>query len=115
MLSRDSFTQVKVPQETVEVPELGGSVIVRGLTARGRDELDASLMRGKGRKRTVDMQDFRAKLVCRCVVDEEGKRIFSDDDLPMLGELPASVLCPLFDVAHRLSGYATDEEADDEG
>jgi hypothetical protein len=49
------------------------------------------------------LHNVRAKLVVRSVVDEDGNRVFRDQDAPALGEKSAAVLDKLYDVASRLS------------
>lgn len=102
------------PQETVKVPELGGDVIVRGMSGGERDAFEASLIEGKGRKRDVNMKNLRAKLVAYCCIDEQGARIFTDSDAEALGLVRADVLNRIYTVAQRLSGI-TDEDADELG
>jgi hypothetical protein len=102
------------PQETVKVPELGGDVIVRGMSGSERDAFEASLIEGKGRKRDVNMKNLRAKLVAYCCVDEQGARIFNDSDAAALGEVRADVLNRIYTVAQRLSGIS-EEDAEELG
>lgn len=100
-----------VQQELVEVPEWGGSVTVRGLTGTQRDSFDRSLLdiEAKSADARVNWVNFRAKLVVRCVVDAEGRRIFKDDDAMALGAKSAVALQRVFRVAQRLSGLGDDE------
>ena len=84
ILSRDAILAADdLPRETVEVPEWGGAVVVQGLTSRQRDLFEASIQkrRAGGKKRhkdqrddedRIDLDNFRAKLVVRCVVDQQG-------------------------------------------
>ena len=106
--------------EEVDVPEwrevLGSEPLrVRGLTGTERDAWEASLLRdtpgGRGRPR-MDYSDLRAKLVVRCVVDESGRRVFTDRDIGALGGKSASALQRIFEVAQRLSRL-TDEDVEE--
>lgn len=116
MLSRDEILAADdLPTEVVSVEEWGGKVIVRGLTARERDAYDESVLDMRGNKAKVKMENIRAELVARCVVDEEGKRVFSDADAKALGKKSAVVVNRLWDVARRLSGMTEEavEEAEE--
>lgn len=104
----------KPPQEVVSVPELGGDVIVRGMTGAERDAFEVSLIEGKGRKRDVNLKNLRAKLIAFCCVDEQGERIFSDADVESLGKVRADVMNRIYTVAQRLSGLS-DEDAEELG
>jgi hypothetical protein len=115
VLSRaDILGATKTPREVVFVKELGGEVIVRGMTGAERDAFEASCFEGRGKKREFSMRNLRAKLVAFCCVDDSGKRIFSDDDVPTLGEVRADVVDRLFGVAQRLSGLR-EEDAEELG
>ena len=65
--------------EDIEVPEWGGAVRVRSFTGRERDAFEASMVRGDGKDRKVDLTNMRARLVGLTVIDE--KRRQRDRDL----------------------------------
>ena len=44
--------------EDVEVPEWGGAVRVRSFTGRERDAFEASMVRGEGKDRKVDLTNM---------------------------------------------------------
>ena len=67
--------------EDVEVPEWGGAVRVRSFTGRERDAFEASMVRGDGRDRKVDLTNMRARLVGLTVIDETGQRLFTDEEV----------------------------------
>jgi hypothetical protein len=100
-----------IRRETVPVPELGdGAVaIIRGMTGTERDAYEASLIKQQGRRSTVDMLDLRAKLVARCLVDEQDQRVFSDEEIGELGKMRADVLDRLYTVARRLSALSQED------
>ena len=98
-----------LPREEVSVPELGGTVIVQGMSAAQRDAFEASLMVGRGRRRDINTANLRAKLIAFCVVDEAGLRVFSDEDVTALGEVRVDVVNRIFAVAQRLSGVSEED------
>ena len=105
-----------VVTEEVVVPEWGGrKVRVMGLTGRGRDDYEAAILDQRGKKTRVNMRNARARMVALTVVDERGERIFSDDDIPMLGQKNAAALDRIFDVARRLSGLSDEDVEELEG
>lgn len=111
-LTREAILQADdLPMEDVEVPEWGGTVRVRGLTGSERDAFESEIVQLKGKKASINMQNFRAKLVVRSVVDENGKPLFSHQDVRLLGQKSAAALQRVFEVAQRLSGLSeTDVE-----
>lgn len=89
-----------VEQEEVDVPEWGGKVIVRCLTGRDRDALDALSVQAQ---RTGVNPDYRAARVARSLVDANGLRIFSVKDVVALTEKNGAVLDRLDDIVVRVS------------
>lgn len=120
-LNRESILQASdIKTETVPVPEWGGDVILRGLTGEELDAYQASRrqVRNAGTKQQelVIIQDnARANLLVKCIVDEAGQRVFTDQDAGLLGMKNGKVLDRLFDVAAALSGLSEDEEEEMEG
>ena len=115
ILGKDEILQAEdEQQETVEVPEWGGSVILRGMTGKERDAWEQKQIERKrgSKRRSVNTANFRARLVAACVVDEKGERVFADADAQALGTKSAAGLSKVFDVAARLSGI-TEEDQDE--
>lgn len=105
ILGRDAILAAQdITSETVEVPEWGGAVIVKGMSGEQRDAFEASVVHERGGKAEVDMRNLRAKFVARCVVDEKGARLFADEDVPALARKSGAVLDRLFEVGQRLAG-----------
>jgi hypothetical protein len=90
--------------EPVQVPEWGGSVIVRTMTAAERDTFEGGLVKGDGKNKKTDFTNFRAKLVALTVVDEAGERLFADEEAAQLGKKSAAAMQRVFEVAQRLNG-----------
>lgn len=118
LLGRDDILWFDDRQyEYVEVPEWGeGAVVkVRGMTGSERDAFEGSLMKESAdRKRgtRMDWTDLRSKLIVRCVVDEQGERIFTDADVKAVGNKSAAALQRIFEVCQKLSRL-TDEDVDE--
>lgn len=110
MLTRDQILAIKdIVKEEVEVPEWGGSVFVRTMTGTERDALENSVVIQKGKKRTTNMENFRAKVVAHSVCDEKGDLLFTEADIEALSQKSSSALQRLFDVAARLSGLTAED------
>jgi hypothetical protein len=104
-LDRDAILKAAaLKTEDVPVPEWGGSVLVRELRGRERDEWEASLAVQRGRQMVPDVANMRAKLAARTIVGEDLEPLFSQQDVNALGELSAAALDRVFEVASRLSG-----------
>lgn len=110
-LSRDQILAADdLETREVDVPEWGGTVKVKALTGKERDAYEASLRVTRGNQTAVDTSNLRAKLVGRALVDDEGKRVFTDQDINALGGKSALVLDRLFDIVAEMSGLNESEE-----
>jgi len=110
-LTRDDIMAINdLPCEDVLIPEWGNRYVrVRGLTGAERDQFEQSIVEARGKDTRVNLRNIRAKLVALCVVDEEGKRLFKDEDAELLGRKSAVALNRIFEVAQRLSGLRPED------
>lgn len=107
LLSRDDIVNAKdLTTQDVEVPEWGGTVRVRALNGRERDEFEQSTVEQKNGKVKQNLANFRAKLVALTVVDENGHKLFAKNDVAILGMKSAAALQRVFNVAAELSGMS---------
>jgi hypothetical protein len=106
LLSKASILSARdLPTETVPVPEWGGDVVLQGLTASQRDDLEASLVDPSGK--ITNTKAFRARLVAMSLVGEDGKPLFTLAEVADLQGKSAKVINDLSTVAQRLSGLTT--------
>lgn len=112
LLSRDQiFAADDRTYEYVPVPEWGGTVRVRSLTGKERDQFEASLI-DKKTGQASKFANARARMVVMTVVDEHGNRMFSTDDINQLGAKSAGALDRVFDAARKLSGMTEEDLAE---
>lgn len=112
-LSRDDILKVKDIQiEAVDVPEWGGIVYVKSLSGTERDAYESSMIEVRGKNQRVNLENLRAKLAVMTVCDEDGKLLFSQKDIEVLGKKSASALNRVFKVAQRLSAL-TDQDVEE--
>ncbi len=104
-LSKEQIiSSIDLKLEKVAVPEWGGDVFISEMSGTDRDAYEMSLLVRQGDKFVQDLSNARAKLVARCLVDEDGKRLFTEADIAALGKKSGAVLDRLDDVAKRLNG-----------
>lgn len=115
-LSKDDILKADdLPVEEVDVPEWGGTVRVRGLTGTERDRFEFQMAAAR---KDPSKSQVRAEIVGRCMVDEDGKRLFTDHEIVKLGTKSGAALDRVFDVVRDLSGMgddAVEEAAEDFG
>ncbi|MGE5585722.1 MAG: hypothetical protein ACM309_09390 [Bacillota bacterium] len=110
LLTKEAILQAQdLPTEDVEVREWGGTVRVRALTGAERDAFEQGVVETRGKSTRMNLRNIRAKLVALTVVDEDGKRVFTDEDAELLGRKSAAALNRVFEVAQRLSGLRPED------
>ena len=96
-----------LPREPVDVPWFDEKIYVRGLEGDEKDEWYARNMPdGEFRWRS----GLTASLLVKCLVTEDGERLFEDDETEILGHKSATVLSELMTIAMRLSGLSEETE-----
>lgn len=105
-LSKDEILRQKAAGkwERVDVPEWGGHVNVRVMSATERDYLGERFAESKVGLRAV----IAAMLVC----DDNGVDMFTDADIVALGKVSGAALDRVLNVAQRLNGL-TQESIED--
>lgn len=108
VLTRDRMlAHAKTARPLIPVPlpwiGEGAGVFVRGLGATGKDEFDDKVYGVEHGKLVVHAKGVRALLISICTVDAEGKRIFSEEDVPALAELDGRTADAIYTVASRES------------
>jgi len=93
-----------------------GIVRVWEITAEDKDAFEESIsilkQVGKKMKAEINRQNYRAKLVARCLGDENGNRLFSEKEVIRLGRKSAKVIDRLFKICQELNGMGEDQEED---
>ena len=89
--------------EKISVPQWGGDLFVRILSASERDAFEASVSGGKRR----NLINLRARLVVLAACDEKGERLFQDGDIEALGKKSAAAMDRVFGIAAALNGFTS--------
>lgn len=91
--------------EKVHVPEWKGDVYLRVISGTDRDRFEEAYADQK-------MKAFRIRFLLLTICDEEGSRIFGDDQGDALGRKSSVVINRLFEAAWKLNAFT--QEAIDE-
>jgi hypothetical protein len=91
----------------VDVPEWGGSVIVRTMTGEARQNFQESINSPKGKL----PKNMLESLVVATVVDDSGEPLFEHDDIAELKKKSSIALNRVFEAAAELNGL-TDKSID---
>jgi hypothetical protein len=108
-LTREQILATKPPMEQAQW--LNGDVVnVAAMTGTARDSFEKDTVQlSSAEDEYGHMTNFRARLLVRCLVDDNGERLFGDDDAAVLGAIWCSPLDKAFDVAKRLNGFSPED------
>ena len=110
MLTKDQILSANDRNiQEIEVPEWGGTVYIRNMTGGERDAYEMSLIKMQGRNMQADLANARAKLCAICICDQDGNRLFTDDEVQELSKKSASALDRVYEQAEKLNGLKSDE------
>lgn len=96
----------------------GTDFFVRTMTAAERDDFEAALFVARmkeesdedyAERRRAATRNLRSKLVVKVAIDADGKRIFADEDAPLLGEKSNKELQKVFDAISKLNAIGEEE------
>ena len=103
VLSRDAIKKAQDWKlEKVEVPEWGGDVYLKTLSGTERDLFEDGYADKK-------MKNFRARFLALSLCDDNGERLYGDDEASELGTKSSVVLNRLFDKAWALNALRTED------
>lgn len=99
---------VDVPTITVDIPELKGQVVVRGMTAKERTLFEKRFITESRGKMKRNFDDFREQLCVACVVEPK----LTESDIAKLALVRADVIERITNVAMKLSGISEKDVED---
>ena len=106
MLSKDDILGADdLPVGEVDVPEWGGTVYLKTLTAQ--EGFRVADLAPQGKPSANFLAQFAAIVIC----DEEGNRLFTDNDAESLGRKSHAALAKIVDAAQRHNGMGDVEGA----
>lgn len=112
-MSRDEILgQDDIKPVPVTVPEWNDQVVlIKGMTGAERDEFEARNQRNGEQ----NLKNVRARFLVRCIVNENGTRIFADQDAAALGKKSSAALNRLWEAANGANGTSAEAQEEMEG
>ena len=99
ILDRDAILQARDARvQKLHVPEWGGDVYIRVMSADDRDDIMSQFRDG------VSFAQAHARFAAKVLCDKDGGRLFSDDELAKLGGKSGLVLERIWEAAAPLNG-----------
>lgn len=80
-----------------------GDLYIKEYTAAERESIEAQMSEQKIGK-------VRATMVTKALCDEKGKRLFNDDEIDVVNDLPISVIEKIFEQIQKLNGIGIDHQ-----
>lgn len=109
-LTRDQILNADdLKYEEIDCPEWGGLVRIKVMTGIERDDFEQSVFDMKSKDTKVNLKNFRAKLLVKTIVDENGKRVFQESDIESLSGKSSKVLDRIFNKAQEVNGIGQKE------
>jgi len=96
-----------LPRVTVNVPEWGYDIIIKTMTGKERDAYEASMMQKNGKETKFSIENYRVKLLAKCIVNSKGEQILTEKQLERRS---SKAISRLYDVAQELNGLRSDAE-----
>jgi hypothetical protein len=95
--------------EVLHVPEWGGDVYIRTLSAADRDNYSGSIQATEKEKPNVE--NFRARLVARCLCGEDGSPFYADAEVgaTTIGGANSAAIEKIFQACRKLNAM-TDKD-----
>lgn len=111
-LTRSDILSVDdIKSEVVVVPEWDGTITIRGLDGHRRDKMTDEMLKNKELSadgKDISVTGMQTRMLVACIVDDNGKQLFDENDIMKMQQKNAGVISRLFVIAQRLSG--TNEE-----
>lgn len=96
-LTRNDVTSnKKISITEVEVPEWDGIVCIKELTIEERLAFDAKYTDSEGKFKNVNDPEMIYELLRKCLVDEDGNKLFEDSDVEIMKQKSGPVMQRLF-------------------
>lgn len=106
---RDKLLSVSdLRTKEVDVPSWGMKLTIRELNLQESMDAFSGIKPDDDGNVTLGYEDV-AKVVAFGVIDEDGERVFSDDDVPALAKKGKAALMKLYAEITKLSGTVEDE------
>jgi hypothetical protein len=122
-LSKRARLQVRAtaqrPRKRIDVPEwdmIGDDgVLLEAMNGTARDDYEAGIVGNRaGKDRRLNLGNLRARLVARCMIEDDGSPVYDyrkPQDIDELGALDAAGLDRCFKACQELNGI-TDEDVE---
>lgn len=115
-LSRDDILNAQdFRTDEIDVPEWGGTVLVRELSAAEADKTGFSMADKQGNIDLSKAEGLAIRVVALGVIDEKHRRVFTEKDVEALGRRSRLAINRVATRIMQLSGLASETDEDEGG
>jgi hypothetical protein len=114
-LSRDDILSAAIKTAEVDVPEWGGKVKVRELSAHEVTTLGIGMVTDDGSIDRSQVPDMMTQAVVLGAIDENGERLFSEQDIELLKRKSFDPIQRIARAVLDMSGVSKSGRASDDG
>ena len=112
-VNRDQFLNpVALKIEEIWVPELGGVIYIKGMSAAGRAKFERQFELKSGSKNLRKIRELRERLIVAVVCDKDGAKLFTEADVEQIGQQPITMIERIVKKAEELCGFTIDSVDD---
>jgi len=109
MLDKNDLFSIELATKVVQLPQ--GEIMIKEFTTAGREQFEMMALKVQD----GNTKNMKAKLIAMSCVNETGGRIFGDDELGKISEIPAKTTEILFNEILSINGMGADALGDTEG
>ena len=109
MLDKQDLFNIQLATKIVKLPQ--GEIIIKEFTTAGREQFEMMALKMQDGK----AKNMKAKLIAMSCVKEDGNRMFGDDELAKISELPSKITELIFNAVLDLNGMGADALGESEG
>ena len=110
MLNKEDILGIKLKTKTVELDQ--GEVCIKEFTTSDREKFEMLAIK---MSKSGAAKNMKAKLLAISIVKEDGGRMFGDDEIGKISQMPSKVTELLFNEILELNGMGADALGDTEG
>lgn len=106
------------PTGEVEVPQWGGWVRLRAMSAKQRSMVTGTMIAVDGKDvsfKADEIGNVQLMTVASCLIDEHGASLYTAGELAAIGEKSAGAIEDIYSALQELSGLGEDAVEDAEG
>lgn len=112
-LTRQAILETPLRTQEVFIPEWGGSVLVKEMTAKQVADNGRFVLTRDGKADMSKAVQVPVQMCLQQVVDEAGNRLFSDGDIKQIEALHAGAVNRIAEAVRKLSGMNDQEDTKD--